>query len=88
MDWLATGSCAAIANVSWLIGAICGAAIDIAVIAAIAHAPRLREHGGTAPPSIGASGRALPWFPAALVGVYRLRFLGHRIKAYAAMAAV
>jgi hypothetical protein len=68
MDWLGTGPCAGIANVGWLIGAICGGAIDIAVIVAIAHAPRLREHGGPAPPAIGVSGRALPWVPAALVG--------------------
>jgi len=67
MDWLARDSCAAIADVSWLIGGICGSAIDIAVILAIAYAPRLREHGGSAPPPIGASSRALPWVPAALV---------------------
>lgn len=61
MDWWAA------ANGGWLAGAICGAVIDAAAILAIAHAPRLREHGGAAPPPIAPSGHALPWVPAALV---------------------
>lgn len=77
MDWLATDSCAAIANFSWLIGTICGGAIDIAIIAAIAHAPPLREHAGIAPPRLAACGRALLWVPAALVGGIWLLGLCH-----------
>jgi hypothetical protein len=67
MEWLSTGSCGMSADLGWMVGALCGSAIGIAVIVAIAHAPRLREHGGSAPPPLAASGRALPWVPAALV---------------------
>ena len=37
-------SCEAIANFSWLFGAVCGLIVDLAIIVAIAHAPRLRDN--------------------------------------------
>src|SRR3954471_22523302 len=91
MNWLATGTCAAIADFSWLIGAVCGSIIDIAVLVAIARTPRLREHGG-APPDTGLFKRVLPWVPAALiVGIWflGLHYVGpHLLSCYAAGAAV
>ena len=91
MNWLATGTCAAIKDFSWLIGAICGSIIDIGVLVAIARTPRLREHGG-APPDTGLIKRVLPSVPAALIVI--IWFLGFHhvgpqlLSCYAAHGAI
>jgi len=46
VNWLATGSCEAITNFSWLVGALGGALLDAFLLIAIAQTPYLREHGG------------------------------------------
>jgi hypothetical protein len=91
MNWLATGTCAAIADFSWLIGAICASIIDIGVLIAIARTPRLREHGG-APPDTGLIKRVLPWVPAILIVIIWFLGLHHvgpgLLSCYAAHGAV
>jgi hypothetical protein len=50
VNWLATGSCEAIVNFSWLVGALAGVLLDAFLLIAIAQTPHLREHGGEADP--------------------------------------
>jgi hypothetical protein len=46
MDLLTMMSNNAAANFGWLIGSLSGLVFDVAIVAAIALTPRLREHGG------------------------------------------
>ena len=63
MTWIGAGSCEGAANLGWLIGCSSGTLIAIVLVITIAHAPRLREHGGT-PPQIGRAPHLLRWLPA------------------------
>jgi hypothetical protein len=63
MNWLATGSCEAITNFSWGIGAVGGLLVDIFLLLAIAQTPHLREHGGEPEPVGFIERRILPMPP-------------------------
>jgi hypothetical protein len=68
MNWLATGSCEAAANLGWLVGGLGGALIDIALVSAICLAPRLREHGGQRA-AVRPAERLIAWVPTSLVAI-------------------
>lgn len=90
MDWLATGSCEAIANFGWLIGAIGGLVVDIFLLISIAQAPRLREHGGQ-PEAVSFAEHWMRWLSPAVIamlwfgGLYRVG--GELLSCYALRSA-
>ena len=90
MDWFATGSCEAIANFSWLIGALGGLAVDIFLLISIAQTPRLREHRGQPEPVSLTERWMRPLSPALIAilwfgGLYRVG--GELLSCYALRSA-
>jgi len=90
MDWFATGSCEAIANFSWLIGAVGGLVVDVFLLIAIAQTPRLREHAGDPEPISFTERRILPLSPylLAILWFWGLYYVGNDLlSCYAARSA-